>query len=208
MMMHDVERTPAEKYSIGMLAAGEPLTDSTLRPLYQLAKKMGLLEGLGPLTHLFAAFTGLKYDDAEFTFGESTFTLGLGSFFGFKTDTGYAPLFRSAIESLSDEAAKESVLVFRRFIRTIRRFIHQESIKENQPGISTNPLTMFGQRQRDVERTIRAKRFPRRITAAQMLALFFAIGAVGDQMLKSLMANAEFLSSLMHSLLLPKATTT
>lgn len=209
MMMHELHATPAEKFSIGMLATGEPLDDATLKPLYDLAKKVGLLDGLVPLNAMFAAFTGMKQDDAGAFFAEGIFTVGLGSYFRSQSNSGgYAKLFRSAIQNLDDEAAKESVPVFCRFIRTVRSFIHRESIKENRAGFHTNPLTMFGRRQRDVEQTLREKRFPRRITAAQMLALFFAISAVGDQMVQSLIGNANLFNILLQSLLTPKTKAT
>jgi hypothetical protein len=209
MMMHDVRPTPGEKYSIGMLATGEPLDDATLRPLYDLAKKMGLLDGLAPLNTAFAQFTGMKPNDAGAFLAEAFFTMGLGSYFGSKDcSSGYASLFRSAIENLDDTATKEAVPEFRRFIRQVRSAIHREYVKEKQRGRATNPLTAFGHPKSEVDKLLRESRNVRRITAAQMLALFFAVSAVSDQLVKSFLASLDGLIVMFQSLLLPNSKTT
>lgn len=197
-----IDLPAAEKYAVGMLANNQPLDGATMRPLYDVAKSAGLLHGFPSFAASCASLLGMNANDGEAFIAEGLFTIALGFAGGnARGNAGLVPLFRSAIENLDDRAARESLQGVHQFIRDVRRFVYHAAIAERRPGFSTNPLTMFGIRQHDLERDFRERRAPRRITPAQLLALFVGIGLVADQMLNAFATNASFLKFLLQRVL-------
>jgi len=207
---HELDIGPVEKHAIGMLENGEPLSGGTLRPLYDAAKHAGMLRGLSPIAASLASVIGIDPSEGESFVADFLYTLlvhrlddGTES-----SSAGLASLIRSQILSTSEDDARRLLPTFRRFVRDVRGFVHRSAIVEGRPGFPTNPITMFGRRQRQLEREFRENRAPRRITPAQSLALFIAISIVADRMLDKLSAYADknlaFFMSVLQTVLVPK----
>jgi hypothetical protein len=203
---HDVKLAPGDQYAIGMAVNGEPL-DGTMRPLYNLSKKMGLLHDLPQFASAFASLFGFEPSEESEAFGgemilRTLFNFGLGA----GASRGLAPAFRSVIEKLTEDDAREALPSFRRFIRDLRGSLHRSAIDGGVRGFPSNPITMFGQRQRAVEKFLGD--VPRRITAGQALALFVGIGIAALQVLNDFLRNAGFLTTVLGSILVPKTKQT
>lgn len=196
---HEVTLAPGDQYAIGMSLNGEPL-DGTMRPLYNVCKQMGLLHGLPQFAMAIAGFLGFEPSEESEAFGgELIMRMLLGFGLGAGATRGLAPAFRSIIENLTDDAAREALPSFRQVVRDLRRYIHQCAKEGGQRGFASNPITMFGQRQRAVERLL--KEAPRRITAAQALALFVGVGIAAHQVLIDFARNAGFLTTVLSTIL-------
>jgi hypothetical protein len=162
---HEIPLTPAERHSVGLLASGEPLEGASLEGVYRATDFAGLTT---PLPDRFVRFLqplGI-HDGASF---------GATLFRGFSGDA-----LRTMLSNLSDDDARRAVARLTDFYRPLRAFVHRASVAENKRNQSTNPFSMFGQTQREVEKSFREGGAPQRITPAQMLATFLGVQILGD----------------------------
>lgn len=166
---HDIAMTPGERHAAGLLISGEPLEGASLEGVFRATTFAGLTRPLPDWFIKFLQPLGI-HDGAS---------LAAKLFQGFSADT-----LRTIMSNLSDEDARLAIPKFLGFWRPFRTFVHRAAISENKKNQSTNPLSMFGHTQREVEKAFRDGGAVKRITPAQMLALFIGIHILGDTLFR------------------------
>ena len=167
---HEVKLAAAERYASGVAAFGEPLEGGSLRGVFRAAQVLGLAEFPPDFVKLFAPF-GI-HDSVDFA---TRFSAPFG------------PVMKSLkamLENLTDRDAQRGVAGFTAFITRLRAGFHRIAIAEGHKSQPTNPLTFFGFKQRNLERTFRAMKVPQRVTPAQWLALTVGISILADHILQ------------------------
>ncbi|MGH7707084.1 MAG: hypothetical protein ACREM8_04640 [Vulcanimicrobiaceae bacterium] len=163
---HDdgVDLTPAERYAAGVLSIGEPLEGGSLQGIFHAAESVGLFH-IPPIIYDILKPLGVTDSSSLWE------AIGI--------NLAAAPM-RVAFEALDDRAAHQALPGLFAFIRLVRSFVHRSAISEGRRGHATNPLSLFGRSQRNLERDFRDQRAPMRITPAQTLAFFIAINILAE----------------------------
>ena len=166
---HDIPLTPGERHAVGILVSGEPLEGASLERVFHATDLIGLYRHPSPTgSSSFSIRSGMSRIRRVLPskmFGSGGFS---------------ASVIRTMFSNLSSDDARPGALRFTSFVLPLRRFVHRAALAEGKKGQSTNPLSMFGQTQRELEKSFREGGAPKRITPAQLLAAFVGIQILGD----------------------------
>lgn len=181
--VHDVALTPAHRFAAGAQLYGEAFEGGSLRGVFALAQTLGLSVTFpSGFVKMMEPWFDAK-DSIGFTALVAEKTLGRLT----------ARTSKKLFKSISDEdAQREMPRICAEFIRPLRSYIHRDLLRHGQLGRSSNPLTLSGRKQREIEQIFRERGAPGGITPAQMLAGLLGYLIVGGMLARIAESWAKF----------------